>query len=56
MGLDRREELFHHEDRKAVKEVAQKGCAVSVLGGFCDDVGDQTKPEAMQSGLITVPL
>lgn len=27
---------FPHEDKQAVEQVAQRGCAGSVLEGFCD--------------------
>lgn len=29
-----KEKLFQHEDSRALERVAQRGCAVSMLGGF----------------------
>lgn len=31
-----KEKVFHQEDGQAVEQVAQAGCAVSVLGDFHD--------------------
>jgi len=33
------ERLSHHEDSQAVEQVAQRGCVISILGGFQEQTG-----------------